>query len=337
MQIEPLRDEEEWDAFCRAQPSAFFWHTTDWVAYQLHARPGGENLHFTVREGKELLAVVPLVREGTTFTLSGAPTWGPAIRADLPEARALEVARAAFEHVDALAAGATRAAFQLSPLTAGNEIVCAAAIRAGYLDISRTSQVLDLTAGPDRLRKEMSKGHRAATKKGVARFEVQALAGTEALHRFRAMHEAAAGRATRPPETYDRWAEWAQRGEGIVLLTEAGGSFLTVFGDRAYYMAAAMDRSRSHEPVGHALQWAAIEWLIAHGVTVYELGIQQFGPLPHDVPDEKERNISRFKRGFGGVTRRAPAYEKWYDAGAFRAEHARRIEAYALALAASGP
>ena len=66
---------------------------------------------------RELLAVVPLVREGESFTLSGAPCWAPAIRADLPEPRALEVARTAFEHIDTLAAPpATRAAFQLSPL-----------------------------------------------------------------------------------------------------------------------------------------------------------------------------------------------------------------------------
>jgi hypothetical protein len=333
--VEALRDEEEWDTFCRTQPSAFFWHTTDWTAYQLHARPGGANLHFTVRDGGDLLAVVPLVGEAEQFTLSGAPCWAPAIRADLPEAQALEVARAAFDHIDALAGGVTRAAFQLSPLTARNEIVCAAAIRAGYLDISRTSQVLDLTVGPDELRKGMSKGHRAATKKGIAQFEVETLTSHEALHRFRALHEAAAGRATRPPETYDRWAEWAQRGDGILVITEAGASFVTVFAGRAYYVAAAIDRARSREPIGHALQWAAIEWLIEHRVTAYELGLQQFAPLLHDVPDEKERNISRFKRGFGGVTRRAPAYEKFYSADAFRAAYDARAEAYARAF--SGP
>jgi hypothetical protein len=328
LRIEPPGD--DWDAFCRAQPSAFFWHTTDWTAYLLHARTGPENLHVCVREGSDLLAVVPLVRDGSTLSF-----WGPAIRADLSPARALEVARAVFDHVDGL--GVTRATFQLSPLTTGNEIVCAAAIRAGYLDISRTSQVLDLTAGPEQLRREMSKGHRAATKKGVAQFHVEALASHEALHRFRALHEAAAGRATRPAETYDRWAEWAQRGDGIALITDGGASFVTVFAGRAYYTAAAMDRARSREPIGHALQWAAIEWLIEHGMTAYELGIQQFGPLLHDVPDEKERNISRFKRGFGGVTRRAPAYEKWYSAEAFRAAYDARAEAYALALELSGP
>ncbi len=181
----------------------------------------------------------------------------------------------------------------------------------------------------------MSKGHRAATKKGVAQFEVQALTSNEALHRFRALHEAAAGRVARAAEIYDRWAEWAQRGEAILVITEAGASFITVFGDRAYYTAAAMDRSRSNEPVGQALQWAAIEWLIAHGVTTYELGIQRFGPLLHDVPDEKERNISRFKRGFGGVTRRAPAYEKFFAADAFRAAYDARAAAYAAALASA--
>ena len=58
-------------------------------------------------------------------------------------------------------------------------------------------------------------------------------------------------------------------------------------------------------------------------------------PLLHDVPTEKERNISRFKRGFGGVTRPAPAREKWYSAGAFRAALNARCEAYAAAVSNS--
>jgi hypothetical protein len=352
MRIEPLQptSADEWDVFCRAEPSGWFWHTTRWTRFLLDAKPEreGRSLAFAVREGAELLAVVPLAveQDPVELTLGGAPCWAPAVKDDLGEARAASVIRTALEHVDALAAehGAVRAAFQLTPLTSGASGFAAEAIRAGYLDLGRTSQVLDLRDGQDELRRGMSKGHRAATKRGVGQFSVDLLSGPEAtnaaLHAFRALHEAAAGRQTRPPETFDQMAEWAQRGDGVLALTSApdgpiGGQFVSVFAGRAYYLAAAMDRSLSHQPVGHALQWATIEWLIAHGVTEYELGLQQFGPLLHDVPTEKERNISRFKRGFGGVLRVAPAWEKWYSPTAFRAAYDARADAYSSALEAA--
>ncbi len=346
LRIEALEPgaEAEWDAFCRAQGSAWFWHTTDWTRYMLAARPEreGRSLAFTVRDGKELVAVVPLAVEGDELVLGGAPCWAPAISAELNEARAERVLRTIFEHVDALAAehGAVRAAFQLSPL-AGSQPVAAAMLRAGYLEIGRTSQVLELGAGAETLRRGMTKGHRAAVKRGAEMFNVELLSGAAAsnaaLHEFRALHEAAAGRQTRPPETYDQMAEWAQRGEALLALvgdgdTYIGGSYVSVFSGRAYYMSAAMDRSLSDQPVGHALQWAAIEWLIAHGVESYELGLQQFGPALHDVPTEKERSISRFKRGFGGVLRLAPAWERWYSAEAFRTALTARVDAYAATL-----
>ena len=344
LRIEPLLpdSEAEWDAFCRAESGAWFWHTGDWTAFMLASKPerDGRSLAFAVRGGRELLAVVPLAIDQDQLMLAGAPCWAPAVRADLDEARAGQALRIALEHVDAMARehGAVRAAFQVSPLTAS--CFAPAALRTGYLDISRTSQVLDLRVGAEALRRGMSKGHRAAVKRGTARFAVDVLSGADAthasLHDFRALHEAAAGRQTRPPETYDRMAEWAQHGDALLVIardgdTIVGGSYLSVFNRRAYYSSAAMDRSLSHQPVGHALQWAAIEWLIAHGVETYELGLQQFGPLLHDVPTDKERAISRFKRGFGGVLRLAPAYEKWYSAAAFRAAIDARTQTYAAA------
>jgi CelD/BcsL family acetyltransferase involved in cellulose biosynthesis len=349
MQVEPLQPdaEAEWDAFCRAQANAFFWHTTDWTRFLLAAKPerAGRSLAFAIREGRELLAVVPLAIEQDELVLGAAPCWAPAVRDGLDEPRAAAVLRASLEHVDALAAehGAVRAAFQLTPLTPAPaaQAFAVEAIRAGYLDVGRVSQVLELEPGADALRRGMSKGHRAAVKRGVAEFAVELLSGpaasNAALHAFRALHEAAAGRQTRPPETFDQMAEWAQHGEGLLAMARSGddyvgGSYVSVFGGRAYYLAAAMDRSLSHQPVGHALQWAAIEWLLARGVTSYELGLQQFGPLLHDVPTDKERNISRFKRGFGGVLRLAPAWEKWYSAAAFRDTVGARAEAYSTAL-----
>lgn len=345
MRIEPLHAgaEEEWDAFCRAEPTAWFWHTMSWTRWLIAAKPDlkTRSLAFTVRDGRDLVAVVPLALERGEFALGGAPCWAPAVRHDLSESDVGRVLRRVLDHTDALAAehGAARTSFQVSPLTDADFAV--EAIRAGYLDIGRTSQVLDLTLGVDALRRAMSKGHRAAVKRGAAQFAIDILSGAAAtnvaLHEFRTLHEAAAGRQTRPSETFDDMADWAQRGDGVLALARGdagyvGGSYVNILSGRAYYLAAAMDRSLSHQPIGHALQWALIEWLVARGVARYELGLQQFGPRLHEVPTDKERNISRFKRGFGGTLRLAPAWEKWYDAAAFATANAARAQSYASAL-----
>jgi hypothetical protein len=345
MRIEALDPdrEAEWDDFCRAEPGAWFWHTTDWTRFMLAAKPEreGRSLAFAVRDARGLLAIAPLTVEGDGFTLGGGSCWAPAVRADLDESSAAEVHRLVLDHVDELAGehGVVRAGFQVSPLTAGT--FAPAALRAQYAEIGRTSQILDLTRDLDALRRGMSKGHRSAVKRGTAQFRCEALSGpeatSEALHAFRALTDAAAGRATRPAESYERLADWTRRRDALLVFaydgdTRVGGAFLSVFRNRAYYSLAAMDRSRSRLPIGQAVQWTAIEWLKANGVTTYELGLQQFGPVPHDAPSDKELAISRFKRGFGGVQRLAPAFEKWYSAEAFRAAHAVRADAYAASL-----
>ena len=340
--LDPDR-EAEWDAFCRSERGAWFWHTTDWTGFMLAAKPEreGRSLAFTVRDARGLLAIAPLTVEGDQFTLGGAPCWAPAVRADLDEATAAKVHRLVLEHVDQLAGehGVVRAAFQVSPLAPGD--FAPAALRAQYADIGRTSQVVDLSGDLDSVRRGMSKGHRAAIKRGTSELRCEALSGpdatSEALHAFRVLTDAAAGRPTRPPETYERLADWARRGDALLVFayeggTRVGGSFVTVFGGGAYYSLAAMDRSLAHLPIGQAMQWAAIEWLKGSGVRTYELGLQQFGPVPHEVPTDKELAISRFKRGFGGGQRLAPAFEKWYSAEAFRAANAARAGAYAAAL-----
>jgi lipid II:glycine glycyltransferase (peptidoglycan interpeptide bridge formation enzyme) len=69
-----------------------------------------------------------------------------------------------------------------------------------------------------------------------------------------------------------------------------GFAYVVRHGDWAYYFNAA-----SVEPnAQHAIQWAMMLWLKAHGVRWYELGWQ--GAAGND----KERSIEFFRRGFGG-------------------------------------
>ena len=61
------------------------------------------------------------------------------------------------------------------------------------------------------------------------------------------------------------------------------------------------------------MQWHAICTLKERNIKYYDLGIQVYGEQYGSMPSEKEINISRFKRGFGGYP--IPIYSgmKYYE------------------------
>lgn len=113
------------------------------------------------------------------------------------------------------------------------------------------------------------------------------------------LHETAAGRITRPSDTWRMMCEWVTAGHGEAWLATTRGDqpdpvgfvYVVIFGAWAYYFSAA---SRV-DNVSHALLWHAMKALKARGVRWFELGWMD---RPCDT--DKDRGIAQFKRGFGG-------------------------------------
>ena len=108
--------------------------------------------------------------------------------------------------------------------------------------------------------------------------------------------------------------EWLRRPDGaraILLGAERerrleAALYAFVYKDAAYYGSAP-----GFVPDAmHALQWRAILVLKTMGVRWYELGWQA---RPGD--SDKDRQISFFKRGFGGVDVAVPAVERIHKEG----------------------
>jgi hypothetical protein len=344
-------DDKAWDDFCATSPSAWFWHTTAWRDYTLAYRPqlASQSRAFFVVAGDEVVAAVPLMLEqdGTIPELSfgGGDCWAPALAAELPSRRRLEALRRALTHADdvARAERAVRASFRWSPLVGGLEdfvAFLAETTRSGYADASTTATVVDLSQPRDALLHRMTKGHRSDITRAARSMTVEvtdkASVTPARFDEYRVLHEKAAGRVTRPARTFELMEEWISQGTGLLVTARKDGqpvscAYLNLYRDGAYYSSAATD-PLVLEPAGHLVQWSAMEWLQAHGFLRYELGRQQFGPLPHDVPSTKELNIARFKRGFGGTLVPVPVREKWFDPEAFRVEALARTAAYTAAL-----
>jgi len=329
---------QAWDDFCLRTSEAWFWHTTHWLDYTLAYRPEctPSSHSFLVFAGGEIVAICPLVLETSLeageeirqFSNGGDAVPAPAFADGLPENTRSKVARAVLRQIDALAAvnRVHRISFRISPPARWfwrfthpqpNPL-----LQNGFSDISLLTQVIDLSLPEEQLLRDMRKGHRADIKRAEKLMSASVLDSSnitaDAFQRYRLLHRKAAGRTTRPLKTFELMHSWIQQGLAVLSCAtldgkDIGFALVSVYKDGAYYSSGCVDPDYNHLPVGHLLQWAAMQWLKAHKVRHYEIGLQLCSSQPHSIVSEKEWNISFFKRGFGGSTVPAWRAEKFYD------------------------
>ena len=120
---------------------------------------------------------------------------------------------------------------------------------------------------------------------------------------FRNLHFKVAGRVTRSSLSWDLQHQAIVDGHALLVHLRAddgrlvGGGFFSLTRDEGAYSVAAYDRSLFDKPLGHVVQFRAIEEMKRRGLRWYKLGRR---PYPTDVPapSEKEVSIGVFKQGF---------------------------------------
>lgn len=349
-----------WDRFCDQSDDACFWHLPTFLDYSLQYRPdlNPVSQSFAVVQDGKIVAICPLILEsypGTDglpprkeFSCSGSYGIAPAFSTTLSVNARRDVADAVFGEIDRLAASMSvqRASFRTTPLAPSFMMAPTPPwnflTRYGYADASLATQLIDLRMDEDAILHGMTKGHKYDVRRGERLMTVTVFDGAsmtrDVFDCYQRLHHLAAGRVTRPQSTFDKMFNWTQTGLSLLVSAEENGeyvgfSFLCTHGTGAYYASACNLPGRRDLPIAHALQWGAMRWLKANGYKHYELGWQQFGPLPYDFPSEKEIAIALFKRGFGGLTVPFFRGEKYYSADFYKAVTAERTERYASALA----
>ena len=358
MDLIPLSDEQraDWDAFCQESSDAWFWHETGWLDYTLAYRPEAKarSLSFLCREGKRVLAVVPLIlehsiedgREVRKFSCGGMHLPAPALADDLSAVQRDDLREKIFGVVDALAArfGVAHSLFRISVLTpwqikparpAGNYL-----LGHGFLDASITTRVLDLRLSEGELWDGARRNHRRNIENGRAALKSYIYAGAEAagvkFDEYRAMHALASGRVTRPARTFELMREWLAAGRGCLAeVRDSSGRgvgyevYMTHKGS-SYGLSACNDPAVERVlPVRHLIEWETMLWMRARGTEFYEIGDQYFGTLPYDFPDAKKVSISHFKYGYGGFTMPHLRAEKFHSREYWEVEQARRSALFA--------
>jgi len=360
-EVMPLKKEnyEEWDMFCLESDEAWFWHTTKYLDYSVaygSSRHGTNNCSFIVTSESKIMAICPLLLEKKIdetgvahFEFSTSASGGegiiPVLRTGLAEDRREKILKLVFEKIDSLAKehNAVRASFRMSPIMIRNRRPDFNwLLKYGYYDRSLNSRIIDLTRPLDHIWRDVRKGHKYDINRGSRYYKVHLFdrtnANKEVFDQYRFLHHKAAGRITRPIETFEMMYRWIAEGNGVLCGVSKDAKFaafalVVAYKDGAYYISASDDPDLSADvPMSHVIQWEAIKWLKNNGIKNYEIGIQQFGPLFHDMPTEKDMSISFFKRGFGGKTVPLFRGEKFYDSSymqiALKRRSAALVEAY---------
>jgi FemAB family protein len=120
---------------------------------------------------------------------------------------------------------------------------------------------------------------------------------------FQDLHKQASGRLTRSLKSWEFQKQAIIEKNAILVFLRndsrqmVGGGYFTYSKDEAIYAVAAHDRSLFKFPIGHLIQYLAIEKFIDFGIKWYKIGnLSSRFDVP--TPSEKEISISQFKRKF---------------------------------------
>ena len=184
-------------------------------------------------------------------------------------------------------------------------------LKYGYIGHVVNTHVIDTSQPLEELWRDVRKGHRSAIKSGKKELDIEYWMGEDCIEPFeeyKNLHALAAGRTTRPANTFLKMAEWICNGNGMLVGAKdktgwIGFVYFLIYKKAASYASAANHPKRAKNVnVGHALVWNAIEKCNEIGVDLVDMGLQTYSSHISDDKLNKEISISMFKRGFGGYS-----------------------------------
>ncbi|MEY7849463.1 GNAT family N-acetyltransferase [Natrarchaeobius sp. A-rgal3] len=340
--------ESDWNEFCVECDEAWFLHTRDCIDYYLAHSPETvvDEVSFLITSAKEIQAICPLslteTPTGRELSLGQSYAVRPAIVNESDRGIRKTLQKKIFERIDTLAdehdVSRTRMMFSpLSPSERESTRTHNYLQRFGYTDTSVNTRIIDLGKPRQRLWDEMRKGHRRNVSDAESDLTVTVFDQNSITRRdfatYEYLHYKAAGRRTRSERTFQIMYDWVKDGYGILVRAEyddtvAGTAYFNVFGNGATYSSGANDPAVDL-PVGHVIHWHVIKWLKEHDYEYYESGIQWPRGQVLVQPSQKQRDISYFKRGFGGFD--VPLFRgvRYYDSDRASEDGSEKVEQFA--------
>lgn len=180
--------------------------------------------------------------------------------------------------------------------------------RGASLDVGHDLYV-DLSLDLTQIKSTLRKSYRSLITSGEKLWRVAILRDTDPAiwTEFRLLHQHVAGRETRSIATWDLQAQAISDGSAFLVYLRdeharmVGGGYFNLSRDEGVYGVGAYDRSLFAKPLGHVVQWHAIQEMKARGLRWYRIGPRPY-PGDKSAPTQKELAIAEFKDGFATHT-----------------------------------
>lgn len=194
-------------------------------------------------------------------------------------------------------------------------------LRNGAQATLRHELFVDLSLDLDAIKARFRKSYRSLITSGTRTWRVGTMTSSDpsTWSEFRELHLQVSGRITRSADSWDLQHRAIVQGDAfLVFLRDSedkmvGGGFFSTTRDECAYGVGTYDRSLFEKPLGHVVQYCAIELMKARELRWYKIGQR---PYPSEQPraTDKEFSIAEFKQGF--ATHLFPQYVLQYDAQA---------------------
>ncbi len=306
---------KENNSSCRYTP--LFWEYSRFYSKNLIA-----DLSFILLRDKKPVALVFLPLEKwekqPSISINGSYVQSPLYRDE-------KIEKEVFNQIDLLAQknSVAQIKFSLDPLVAGNNFNILR--KYGYLDSSSSDSLLNLKLSINKLWHNVRRGHQYDINRIIKNkdFEIVVVdhnkRGFSAHQSYVDLHHRCAGKTTRNKKTFDLQYKMLQNNQAAIFQLKyktkpVGYCYFFHYKKGVIYASAADDPDFTGFPVYHSLIWKAIEYYKNHGFEYLELCEPCGYRIQFDhYLDEKQKNISRFKRGFGGQM--IPLFKgiKYYD------------------------
>ena len=164
---------------------------------------------------------------------------------------------------------------------------------------------IDLEPSLAEIKLGFRKSYKPLINAGVKQWQINILSeqNESVWSEFKALHLEVAGKKTRSDESWQlQHAAMSIKQAFLVYLRDdenrmVGGGFFHITRNEGVYAVGAYDRSLFDKPLGHVVQYRAVEEMKARGLRWYKIGARPY-PADKPSPTEKELSIAEFKQGF---------------------------------------
>lgn len=297
-------------------------YTDEFIEYQLAYFNGhGANLtdiSLTLYDDGRPVGVWPLSLAGRdkphAISSYGMPVLPPLLNETLSKKTAKTIISKCFDLCSDLAQALGVETWQTQQLFEGEDNTSCTywhlkAMQSGAIASLDHELYANLKMGLATYKQNIRRRYKSLISKGEKIWEVDVLriADQDVWDEYRALHLEVSGRITRSLDSWQKQFAAIQKEKAFLVYLRdehrrmVGGGYFQVSRDEAIYAVGAYDRSLFPLPLGHVVQFRAVQEMMESGISWYRLGDRPFTNIQKQ-PDAKHLSIADFKQGFATDT-----------------------------------